>query len=294
MYLMTKLCNGKPFIRLNFASGSNLLPTYPQHPLVQHVLRPDLPAAQRTTALAELQLAKTPSQRKRLLRAVRFRVRSLLAQGLLSAERAEEGERILRGSVVTLQLWGNPLMAGVLLRPEAEMGDGAATEALVQEWLPVPRGLRNSTIQNMRRNLQRAVDVGILTEVQRLRREVLIKRAALQITYLQRGMSSQQAADAADLATRLPGQASVVKPASGAGAGGAGGEQQPVDKLAAVAGPGVSARGLDVGDGAFWRRVAAEPEAGGWGETQLLGQWMPLGMLTRKNLRRRMARRVER
>lgn len=258
------------------------------------MLRPDLPAAQRTAALAELQLAKTPSQRKRLLRAVRFRLRSLLAQGLLSAERAEEGERILRGSTVTLQLWGNPLMAGVLLRPEAEMGDGAATEALVQEWLPVPRSLRNSTIQNMRRNLQRAVDVGLLTEVQRLRREVLIKRAALQITYLQRGMSSQQAAAAADLATQLPGQALVAEPASGAGTGAAVGEQQPVDKLAVVSVGSVSARGLDVGDSAFWRRVAAEAESGGWGETQLLEQWMPLGPLARKSLRQRMARRVER
>ncbi|GLI63767.1 hypothetical protein VaNZ11_006842, partial [Volvox africanus] len=232
-------------------------------PVVQHVLRNDLDEMTRTTQLADYIGPMGQNARSRLLLSVRRKL-GRAAGSALAPESVAVAEAVLRNAVVVLQLRANEQLMLLLAAPPPSMeatADTRVVDALMQSWSGLPLSHKNSQVQGLRRNLRRAMEVGLADASALRRAEELLRRASLQ-SYLVRNGYELDAAAAA------------------AAAGAAAAEEA---KAAAAA--------VELPDADFWRRAAAETE---WGVTQLADQWRPLGPMARKRLKRRILHSLDR
>ncbi|GIM11210.1 hypothetical protein Vretimale_14759, partial [Volvox reticuliferus] len=183
------------------------LPPALSDPVVQHVLRNDLDEVTRTTQLADYIAPMGQNARSRLLLSVRRKLARVVIGGALAPESVAVAEAVLRRAVVVLQLRGNEqlmLLLAVpspLVEPAAADGTGNASsgaaaaaaaaadtrvvDALMQSWSGLPLSHKNSQVQGLRRNLRRAMEVGLADPPALRRAEELLRRASLQ-SYLVR------------------------------------------------------------------------------------------------------------
>ncbi|GIL61468.1 hypothetical protein Vafri_15906, partial [Volvox africanus] len=187
------------------------------------------------------------------------------AGSALAPESVAVAEAVLRNAVVVLQLRGNEQLMMLLAAPPVEAAAAAAdthvVDALMQGWSGLPLSHKNSQVQGLRRNLRRAMEVGLADASALRRAEELLRRASLQSYLVRNGYEADAAAAAA-------------------AAGAAAAEEA---KAAAAA--------VELPDVDFWRRAVSETE---WGIAQLADQWRPLGPMARKRLKRRMLHSLDR